>query len=133
MEEVDSLIEKLAQLHLQQTALRKQEQDILQKLLSARGKDLSNFSQDHTGRRVPTPTANHVHPTVHRIHQEGYRIGDRVRITNRIDTNFGRPHNERDRTGVVTKITAKRVFLRTDNNNVTSRSPNNLIPCSQNE
>lgn len=125
MEDIDSLIEQLARLHLQQAILRREEEDILRKLLLARGKDFTERQADRT--TSTTEVDNIPQPRIHQVRRDGYRVGDRVRITNRIDTSFGRPHNEKDRTGIVTKITAKRVFLRTDNNNITSRSPNNLI------
>ena len=53
-----------------------------------------------------------------------FAVGDRVKILNNVRY-FGLP-SARDRTGTVTKITAKRVFLQTDNGNETNRAPKNL-------
>lgn len=43
-----------------------------------------------------------------------FRIGDRVKITNKIRSPFGRNANPGDRSGAVIKITPKRVFILTD-------------------
>jgi len=98
---VDELIQQLE-------TLRVEEQAILRRLVDARTRETRerNTDADNEARR--------------------FRIGDRVRITNQIRNPIGRQANERDRTATVTKLTEKRVFVRTDNGTNTNRSPENL-------
>jgi len=98
---VDELIQQLER-------LRVQEQSILRRLVDARARETRdrNNDEDNEPRR--------------------FRIGDRVRNTNQIRNPLGRQSNERDRTATVTKLTAKQVFVRTDNGTNTNRSPENL-------
>jgi len=103
---VDQLIRELE-------GLRVQEQAILRRLVAARARETRNPETRRSHTRDGTQVA-------------GFRIGDRVRITNEVRSPIGRRVNSRDRTGTVTKITRKRVFIQTDNGGSMNRAPTNL-------
>jgi hypothetical protein len=101
---VDSLIRQLEILRLDQ-------ESILRCLVAARAREACSGPS----------SSEHGIAGSHR-----FRIGDRVRITNEVRSPIGRQANEGDRTGTVTKIMRKRVFVRTDNGWGTNRAPSNL-------
>ena len=98
---VDQLIQELE-------GLRVQEQAILRRLVAARARETRNHETRRSHTRDETQVA-------------GFRIGDRVRITNEVRSPIGRRVNSRDRTGTVTKIT-----IQTDNGGSMNRAPTNL-------
>lgn len=103
---VDNLIEQLE-------SLRIQERDILQRLVAARADERRN-----------RPTNDQ--PAGNTPNTRNFRIGDQVEITNSIRTTFGRAANINDRRSTVTKITADRIYIRTNNGFNTWRLPKNL-------
>jgi hypothetical protein len=98
-ESVDQLIAQLESLKLQETT-------ILRKLVAARAQENSN--------RISEERA------------EVFSIGDTVLITNRVRTTSGHAPSSNDKTGIVTKITDKRVFFRTLSGTDTWRARHNL-------
>ena len=58
----------------------------------------------------------------------GVRVGDRIRITNRLNHISGTP-SETDRLGTVIKVNRIRIGVRTDSGHVTSRIKANLQIC----
>jgi hypothetical protein len=101
---VDELILQLERLRIQEDAL-------LRQIVRARARESQTRQETSTG--ADSEAAN-------------YRIGDRVRVTSQSRGILGRQVTDRDRVGTVTKITKKRVFLRTDNGTNTNRAPENL-------
>ena len=108
----DTVAELIAQLE----SLRVQETDILQRLVAARTAE--------SGTHIST--TSEPQSIVH------YKIGDAVYITSKIRTSFGRQLSLNDRKGTVTKLTKKRVFIRTNNGTNTNRAPENLRLLSKN-
>jgi hypothetical protein len=104
-ESVDELILQLERLRIQEDAL-------LRQIVRARARE-SQTRQETSSTGADSEAAN-------------YRIGDRVRVTNQSRGILGRQVTDRDCVGTVTKITKKRVFLRTDNGTNTNRAPENL-------
>jgi hypothetical protein len=101
---VEDLIRKLEALHIQtEQALEQLRQEV-------RSDEVST---------APTPT-----PTTA---TGGFRIGDRVLITNKISHALrGAPGSNTDRIGIVKKVTAERVFFVTLAGTHTCRAPKNL-------
>jgi hypothetical protein len=93
-ESIDELIRQLE-------ALRIREDTLLQQIIQARARENQQQEQD-TSTGADRAAA-------------GYRIGDRIRITNQSRGLIGKAVTECDWVGTVTKIMRKRVFLRTDN------------------
>ena len=100
---IDELLQRLERLRIE-------EDQVLRQLLAARARETADAASNETD---GTSTRE-------------FRIGDRVRITNAIRSPLGRPANEGDRVGTVTKVTRKRVFLVTGNGGSTNRAPTNL-------
>ena len=66
--------------------------------------------------------------------KDSFRVGHKVLIKNRLGhLPLGRKASIKDRIGVVTKTTKKRVQLTTWNGAETSRAPHNLTPLSEEE
>jgi hypothetical protein len=107
-DDIDELLTTLQNLHIE-------EENLINRIIAARTAEAQ--APTGTTRRQPEPAAQ----------QETvvFRVGDRVRITNRI-AYFGRATTPGDRTGTVTKITEKRVYLATDSGIHTNRAPKNL-------
>ena len=105
---IDDLIEQLE-------LLRVHESRIIQKIVDERARETRS-----------TDTASNNHSGVAEPRTRSFRIGDRVSITNAVRKPFGRKTDRGDREGVVTKITAQRVFLKTDNGSTTNRVAHNL-------
>lgn len=99
------------ELILQLERLRVREDALLRQIVQARARESQERQENSTG--ADSEAAS-------------YRIGDRVRVTNQSRGILGRQVTDRDRVGTVTKITKKRVFLRTDNGTSTNRAPENL-------
>jgi hypothetical protein len=116
-ETIDELIHQLKALRLQEEAIRIQQESIhiqekavLHRLVAAREKESRAQGRNGQQPRSTLPTT-----TV-------FSVGDKVVITNIAV----RTANIGDRLGTVTKITNKRVFLRTENGKYTNRAPKNL-------
>ena len=62
-----------------------------------------------------------------------FRVGQRVLIKNKLGQILGRRPSIKDRAGTVTRLTKKRVHIKTCNDNDTSRAPHNIISLSQQE
>jgi hypothetical protein len=105
--------ESVEELIRQLEALRVREDTLVQQIIQARARE-NQQQEQNTGAGVDRAAAD-------------YRIGDRVRIVNQSRGLIGKaPVTECDWVGTVTKITRKRVFLRTDNGTNTNRAPENL-------
>ena len=100
---VDELLQRLERLHIE-------EEQVLRELVAARARETADAAPNNS---EGTTTRE-------------FRVGDRVRITNAIRSPLGRPANEGDRVGTVTKVTRKWVFLVTGNGGSTNRAPSNL-------
>ena len=139
-EEIDDIIQHLLHLHIEETRL-------LQRLANLR----SQRQQEDTGRRA---AAAAVEPDQARsrtlvdadrsravrnnqtqnptAYGRRWRVGDRVRITNRIRVGIRLP-NEADRLATITNITSgdqhddTRVYIRTDNGTTTWRLRKHLL------
>jgi len=96
-EDIDELLERLRRVRIQ-------EEDLIERIVAARARETETTSGTQA---------------------RSFKIGDRVKITNRIKY-FGRAQNAGDENGTVTKITAKRVHILTDNGILTNRDPKNL-------
>ena len=81
---VDELLQHLERLRIE-------EDQVLRQLLAARARETADAA---TNESDGTSTRE-------------FRVGDRVRITNDIRRPLGRPTNEGDRVGTVTKVTRK--------------------------
>ena len=55
-----------------------------------------------------------------------FKLGDHVFITNQISSQSGKRTTDKDQIGTVTKITTKRVGIRTDSGEYIIRAPNNI-------
>jgi cell division septum initiation protein DivIVA len=104
-ESIDELIRQLE-------ALRVREDTLVQQIIQARARE-NQQQEQNTGTRVDRAAAD-------------YRIGDCIRIVNQSCGLIGKAVTKRDWVGTVTKITRKRVFLRTDNRTNTNGAPENL-------
>jgi len=100
---VDELLQHLERLRIE-------EDQVLRQLLAARARETADAA---TSESNATSTRE-------------FCVGDRVRIANAVRSPLGRPVNEGDRVGTVTKVTCKRVFLVTGNGGTTSHAPTNL-------
>ncbi len=120
VEELEQLIERLHQLHLQRENISAEERNILHTILSDRVQDSTVVA---TTTAVATVAANPA-ATVAPV----FRIGQQVYITNRINHVLVRRATEADRTAIVTHFTASRVAIRTINGYHTYRHPKNLRP-----
>lgn len=100
---VDELLQRLERLRIE-------EDQVIRQLLAARAQETADAA---TSESDTTSTRE-------------FRVGDRVRIVNAVRGPIGRPVNEGDRVGTVTKVTRKRVFLLTGNGGTTNRAPTNL-------
>jgi cell division septum initiation protein DivIVA len=104
-ESVDELIQQLE-------ALRVQEDTLVQQIIQARARE-NQQQEQNTSAGVDRVAAD-------------YGIGDRIRIVNQSHGLIGKAVTKCDWVRTVTKITRKRVFLRTDNGTNTNRAHENL-------
>jgi hypothetical protein len=104
-ESIDELIRQLEALHVQEDTL-------VQQIIQVRARE-NQQQEQNTSAGVDRVAAD-------------YRIGDHVRIVNQSRGLISKAVTKCDRVGTVTKITRKRVFLRTDNGTNTNGAPKNL-------
>ena len=66
--------------------------------------------------------------------RSSFQVGQKVLIKNRLGhLSFGQKASIKDRAGTVTKLTRKRVHIKTCNGNDTSRAPQNITLLNQQE
>jgi len=108
---VDELIARLEVIRIQEDRLRDERRRVQERLRVARALEIGNAATAH-----PIPSAS-----------VAFARHDRVKILNPIThTRSGHRITEADYLGTVTRITAQRVFLKTDNGDEVCRAPKNL-------
>ena len=150
-QQVDSIIIELEHLRFCRlefnTEVDTTESLLLQRISDIRGLGIENVN--YTPRRRPNTSPSdsseevntlnqliedvgeRTFPTVHRplfepiTSPRGVRVGDRVRITNRLYHVTGQP-TEQDRLATVTKVNRIKILLTTDTGHTTSRIRSNL-------
>ena len=100
-ESVDELIQQLEHIRLQETR-------IIQRLVRARANE------------------TRANETRAQEEEQSFRIGDKVLITNKVKVQ-GRAVTIEDRRGIVTNITSKRIYFRTESGYNTWRARTNLL------
>ena len=125
-EDINELIEELKQVHIEQHQLNLKQQ----RLIKSIEEKLSNKQQSDTEPPFPLTAKNVTYTKeAEKLFSQRFPIDSKVRITNRINNLFGRPINDKDRTGRVTRtdISTNRVYIRTDNGNKTWRAPKHVV------
>ena len=97
-ESVDELIQQLERIRLQETS-------IIQRLVRARARETRAQEEEQA---------------------QSFRIGYKVLITNKVKVQ-GRAVTVEDRRGVITNITSKRIYFRTESGYNTWRARTNLL------
>ena len=138
-QQVDSIIIELERLCLCRIEFNA-ESLLLQRISDIRGLEIENVDYTPRGRtntevnslnQLIEDVGERTFPTVHRplfepiTSPRGVRVGDRVRITNRLYHVTGQP-TEQDRLATVTKVNRIKILLTTDTGHTTSRIRSNL-------
>lgn len=119
-QEINSIIERLRTINIQQQGLAKEEQELLEKLnhrINGRKASGSFASSEPGGRRIKEEDTL------------PFKVGDRVFIKNKLGSLaplFGRSVTLKDRAAVVTNSQVDRVDLRTFQSKTSWRAPHNL-------
>ena len=117
--DVDALTKQLEALRIQRERINNEERTIIEALRAASS---AESNRGPTSDQSPGLTTR------------GFRVGDLVLITNKIThLASNRRPTSKDRVGSVTKLTDKRVKIKTHNGHDTSRCPSNVTRLSTQE
>ncbi len=125
-DDIDSLLQRLRELQLEQQTVI----DAIEERLIEQQAKVRKNKDDNNHNPFPLTAKNYVHSTqAHREFDRRFPVGARIRITNKINNRFGRPTNDKDRTGTVvsTDLTTDRVYIITDNGHRTFRVSKNVV------